>query len=317
MKAAVVQNFSQAPRFSDFDEPQCHADEILIETRAAAISQLVRAKAAGKHYSSPQSLPLIAGTDGVGIQPDGQRVFFAFPRHPLGTMAERVAVNPALCIPVPDDVDDITAAAIGNPGMSSIAALEYRAHFQPGEAVLINGAAGASGRLAIKIARHMGAGRIIATARNPAVAEELLNLGADAFICLQQPDDLLAAAFSDAVHGQKVDIVLDYLWGTPAAILLQAISSGHAFHNPVRFVNIGQLAGADIALNAGILRSSNLILSGSGIGSVSMPDLMQSIGKTLQLVQPAGLKIATKSLPLEQVEAAWHFQGNERMVITV
>jgi len=315
MKAAIVTSFDQPPVYSDIEQPQPLPGEHLIATRAAALSQLVKAKASGKHYSSVATFPQVPGVDGVGQLADGQRVFFAFPRA-NGAMAEYVTVDKSLCVPVPDAVDDVTAAAIGNPGMSSVAALEYRARFKPGEVVLVNGAAGTSGRLAIQIAKHMGASRVIATARNAAVEPELLALGADAFICLQQSEKELTDAFHDAIRSFEVDIVLDYLWGLPAAGILTSIHDANEAQKPIRFVNIGALAGAAIPLNAAVLRSNNLELTGSGLGSVSNAGLIQSIGKVLQWVEPAGLKIATKAIPLARVHEAWQESGTERVVLT-
>ncbi|MGH8466375.1 MAG: quinone oxidoreductase family protein, partial [Pseudomonas sp.] len=191
MKAAIVHDFDQPPRYGELDAPQALPGEVLVRVRAAALSQLVRAQASGKHYSSGKTLPLVPGADGVGLLADGSRVYFAFPRAPIGAMAEVVAVDARNVVAVPDGIDDITAAAIANPGMSSWAALQERAHFKPGERVLINGAAGTSGRLAIQVAKHLGASRVVATARNPAVEAELRALGADDFIRLDQPAEQL------------------------------------------------------------------------------------------------------------------------------
>jgi NADPH:quinone reductase-like Zn-dependent oxidoreductase len=318
VKAALVNDFSQPPTYGDIDAPQPLSSEYLISTRAVAISQLVRAKASGKHYSSAAIFPQVPGVDGVGQLADGRRVFFAFPRGAIGSMAQYVAIAKSLCVSIPEAVDDVTAAAIGNPGMSSVAALEYRARFKPGESILINGAAGASGRLAIQIAKYMGASRVIATARNRAAEPELLALGADVFICLQQEEKELTSAFHDAMRSFNIDIVLDYLWGAPAACILNAISNhdSNATQKCLRFVNIGSAAGASIPLNAGTLRSNTIELTGSGLGSVSPENLVQSIGKLLQWVKPAGLRIAVKSMPLEQVKEAWRQTGQERIVLT-
>src|SRR6202000_2443035 len=86
------------------------------------------------------------------------------------------------CIPWPDDVDDITAAAIANPGMSAWAALMERAHFKAGETVLVNGATGTAGRLAVQLAKYFGAGKVIATGRNEAELEQVKALGADVVV---------------------------------------------------------------------------------------------------------------------------------------
>ncbi|MBO9329648.1 alcohol dehydrogenase [Achromobacter pulmonis] len=319
MKAAIVHAFDRPPRYGSMDAPQPAAGEVLLRVRAAALSQLVRAQANGTHYSSGKNLPVVPGADGVGLLEDGRRVYFAFPRAPIGAMAETVAVNADYCVEVPDGIDDVTAAALALPGMSSWAALQERAQFQAGERVLINGAAGASGRLAIQVARHLGASRIVATARNPAVEDELRALGADGFIRLDQPADALTAALRGEIQDGGIDVVLDYLWGPPAACILDAVvNHGHGEAAPrLRFVNIGMLAGATIALNPGALRSSGLELMGSGLGSVANRRIVQVVGKLLQAAGPAGFKVDAEAVPLSEAEAAWTRPSAERIVFTM
>lgn len=317
MKAAIVDSFERVPHYGDIDAPVPQAGEVLVSTQAAALSQLVRAQASGKHYSAGKTLPLVPGADGVGRLQDGQRVYFAFPRAPIGAMAEQVAVKANQCVALPDDIDDVTAAAMANPGMSSWAALEARAHFQRGEAVLVNGAAGTSGRLAIQIARHLGASRIVATARKPETEAELRTLGATDFVCLDQPQEALTAAFREQIR-LGVDVVLDYLWGPPAAAIIDA-NAGHGSGEAarrVRFVNIGSMAGAALPINAGILRSSGLELSGSGLGSVSNEGLVQIVGKLLRAAGPAGFRIDATPVPLAEVERAWNSPSADRIVFT-
>ena len=319
MKAAIVHSFDQAPRYGDIAAPQPQAGEVLVSTRAASLTQLVRAQAAGKHYSSGKTLPFVPGADGVGMLDGGRRVYFAFPRAPIGAMAEQVAVKASQCVTVPDDIDDLTAAAIANPGMSSWAALALRARFQRGESVLINGAAGTSGRLAIQIARHLGASRIVVTARNPAVEDQLKQLGADRFIGLDQPAVDLVDSFRQEMQSPGIDVVLDYLWGPPAEALLEA-ASGHgsgAASPRLRLVNIGSLAGPWMALNAGALRSSGVELLGSGLGSISNDDLVQVVGELLQAIGSAQLKIDAEAVPLREVEQAWSQPSTRRIVFTI
>lgn len=319
MKAAIVHDFDQPPRYGELDAPQALPGEVLVRVRAAALSQLVRAQASGKHYSSGKALPLVPGADGVGLLEDGSRVYFAFPRAPIGAMAEVVAVDARNCVAVPDGIDDITAAAIANPGMSSWAALQERAHFKPGERVLINGAAGTSGRLAIQVAKHLGASRVVATARNPAVEAELRSLGADDFIRLDQPAEQLTAAFREEIEGRGIDVVLDYLWGPPAACILDALvshGSGNAAPR-VRFVNIGALAGATLPLSPGVLRSSGLEMLGSGLGSVSNEGLVKVVGQLLNALKPANMKIDADAIPLSEVESSWLRSSARRIVFVV
>lgn len=319
INAAIVHAFDQPPRYGEIAAPVAQPGEVLVQVKAAALSQLVRAQASGKHYSSGKTTPMVPGADGVGLLDDGTRVYFAFARGPIGAMAQTVAVNADQCVMLPDSVDDITAAAIANPGMSSWAALQERAHFKAGESVLINGAAGVSGRLAIQVARHLGASRIIATARNRAVENELRELGADHFIGLDLPAEQLTAQFRKQIQGAGVNVVLDYLWGAPADCFINAAAShGSGKAAPrIRLVNIGGLAGPSLALAAGPLRSSGLEIMGSGLGSIANADLVKVVGQLLHAIGPARLKVDAKAVPLDQVEQAWGRTTPERIVFTV
>lgn len=316
MKAAVVESFNKPPQWRDAPEPQLQADEVLVRMKAVALTQLVKAQAAGKHYSSGK-LPFIPGVDGVGVLANGQRVLVAFPRG-AGTFAERVAVPTANVVPLPDELDDISAAAIANPGMSSWASLTERAHLQRGETVLINGANGASGRLAIRIARHLGAGRIVVTARDAACWPELRSLGADAFVQLHADRDGLIKVFRTQI-GQGIHIVLDYLWGLPAdAFLAACMSHGSADAAPrIRFVNIGSVAGASVALNAGVLRSSGLEMMGSGLGSVSHVSLIDAMAQVMRIAVAERLSIDVLARDMCEVSEAWQETTRSRIVFQI
>lgn len=317
MKAAVVSSFETPPQLGDFPAPVAEADEVLVEVKAAALSQLVRAQAAGKHYSGAKP-PLVPGADGVG-RCDGQRVYFAFPRAPVGSMAEVTAVKRAYVIPVPAELDDLTAAAAGNPGMSSWAALTRRAAFKAGESVLINGAAGTSGRLAIQVAKHLGARRVVATARDRATEPALRALGADAFIALDQPAADLTAAFRSELAGDGIDVVLDYLFGGPAeAFVAATIGRATGKAEPrIRFVQIGAAAGLNISLPGAALRSSGLELLGTGLGALSNQELLACIGEVFRVYAAAGFRVEAQAVPLADVSAAWQRSGTARTVFTV
>jgi NADPH:quinone reductase-like Zn-dependent oxidoreductase len=319
MKAAVVHDFNRPPRYDDFALPVAQDGETLVKVRAAALSQLVKSQAAGKHYSSGKTLPLVPGVDGVGTLPDGSRVYFAFPRMPFGAMAETCAVAVSHCVPVPDEIDDVTAAAIGNPGMSSWAALTQRAAFKPGENVLINGATGISGRLAIQIARHLGAGRIVATGRSASSLKGLDALGADAVIPLDAPADALTDTLRAAIREHRIDVILDYLWGPSTQSLLAAVTGhgGEEAEPRIRFVQIGSIAGSVISFPAAALRSSGLEIMGSGLGSLSNAALLSAIGGLLKAVKSGHLSIDTEAVPLSDINAAWARDSAARIVFTM
>jgi NADPH:quinone reductase-like Zn-dependent oxidoreductase len=317
VKAAVVTSFDTPPRCGDFAEPVPTIDEVVVTVKAAALSNLVRFLAGGKHPSASQP-PFVPGVDGVGVV-DGERVYFAFPRPPVGSMGERTAVPRPQCVRVPASVDDLTVAAAANPGMAAWASLTRRARFVRGEAVLINGAAGVSGRLAIQVAKHLGARRIVATARSPGVEAELRELGAHAFIPLvmSQPD--LTNAFRRELREQGLDVVLDFLFGTPAEALLHAcIGPGRGAAEPrVRFVQIGTLAGPNITLPGAALRSSGLELLGTGLGSLSHQELVACIGEFFESYVAGGFRVDATGVPLSEVESAWGRTSRERIVLMV
>ena len=182
MKAAVVKAPNSHPVYEDFTEPVARDGFTIVQVKASALSQITKARASGSHYSADGAFPAIAGIDGVGLTDDGKRIYFALPEAPFGAFAERSLVSTQHCIPLPDDLDDVVAAAIANPGMSAWAALVERAHLQPGETVLVNGATGTAGRIAVQLAKYLGAKKVIATARNESELEEVKTLGADVII---------------------------------------------------------------------------------------------------------------------------------------
>jgi len=317
MKAAIVRGRGEAPVYGDFAEPVPSAGERLVTVTAAAVSPLVRGRAAGTHYSSSGQFPFVVGVDGVGRLDDGTRVYFALPKAPFGSMAERAVVPSAQCVAVPDDVDDVTAAAIANPGMSSWAAYAERARLQAGETVLVNGATGTAGRLAVQIAKHLGARKVIATGRNAETLRSLPALGADVTIPLVEDADVLEKSFKVQFE-QGVDVVIDYLWGRSAERLLAAAARAGTDGAPVRYVEVGSASGPDIALPGAVLRSSAITLMGSGIGSVGVDRLVTAIGGLLRAAAPAGFAIAATAVPLSEVEQAWsRNEGSRRTVFTV
>jgi len=324
MKAAVVLAPGQTPIYTDFEAPTAKPGEELISVRASALSQFTKSRASGAHYSADAIFPTIAGSDGVGLTQDGRRVYFALPRAPFGALAEHCPVRAAQCIALPDTLDDITAAAIANPGMSAWAALVERAHLLAGETVLINGATGTAGRIAIQLAKHLGAAKIIASGRNAAELETLQALGADIVLPFnlapenptgpKQFEQALQSIFPNGIH-----VVIDYLWGESAKSILIAIAKSVEDTTPVRFVHVGEASGAaTIDLPGAALRSSAVVLMGSGVKSVPFPTLLESVRQTFAAVQPANLSIATRVVPLSEVESTWNnAPGRPRVVFTI
>jgi NADPH:quinone reductase-like Zn-dependent oxidoreductase len=304
MKAALVLQAGQAPVYGDFPEPDPSEGENRIAVTAASLSHVTRSRASGAHYSTSGQIPFVVGIDGVGRDASGRRIYFALPTAPFGSMAEQSRVKASHCLALPDDLDDVTAAAIAIPGMSSWAALQETAKFQAGETVLVNGATGVSGRLAVQIAKYLGAKKVIATGRNTEALKSLVPLGADLTIPLAQDGEALEQAFLEPFH-EGVDVVLDYLWGSSMERLLVAAAKAGEEGVPIRFIQIGGASASSISLPNQVLRASAIQLMGSGIGSVPFHRLLKAIEGVLQATVQGTFEVATATVPLSNVEDAW------------
>jgi len=304
MKAAMVVEAGKTPIYGDFTDPVPGNGEVRVTVSAAALSNVVKSRASGTHYSSSGDLPFVVGIDGVGRLDDGRRVYFALPRAPFGSMSEKTVIRPSQCVSLPDGLDDVTAAAIANPGMSAWAALQERARLAAGETVLVNGATGTAGRLAVQIAKHMGARKVVATGRNTEALKSLAALGADVTIPLGDVGDEFEDALKEQFGG-GIDVVLDHLWGPSAERIIIAGAKAGKDAVPIRFVHIGSVSAPDITLPSAALRSSAITLMGSGIGSIPMDRMIKSIDALMQAALPGGFEIATKTLPLSEVEQVW------------
>jgi NADPH:quinone reductase-like Zn-dependent oxidoreductase len=318
MHAAMVEDFSRPPRYRETSLPVANEGEVLLQVRAAALSNLVRSQANGSHYSSHTTLPFTPGNDGVGIiAADSSRVYFFSTRAPFGSMAEYSVVSRAMTIPVPANIDDADAAALGNPGLATWGSLLGRAKFQAGEAVLINGATGIAGKQAVQVAKYLGASKIIATGRDQQALAEVAVLGADETISLNQPEDNLLRSFRSALSG--VQVVLDYLWGPSAELILKA-AAGHGSPEGeprIRFVQIGSISGNTITLPAGLLRSSGVELFGSGLGSLSTQQMLQSLTAMFVAASTVQFAIDVDPVPLAQVEEAWIRKDDGRRIVFI
>ncbi len=319
MKAAVLHSMGETPRYEDFDEPVPAKDEAFVVVLAASLKNIEKMMAEGSHYDSIGQLPAVVGLDGVGVLEDGSRVYCGGPRAPYGTMADKTVVPRAFCVPVPDAVDSLTAAALPNPALSSWLPLQWKAKLEPGETVLILGATGIAGRLAAQVARHLGAGRVVGAGRNAVALAELADLGADATICLEGSDAELEDAFAHEAANGAYDVVLDYLWGRPTEALVAALTRHDVTAEPTmtRLVQIGEAAGPMVRLPAAALRSSGLEIMGSGGGSIPPAAIFETFPSLWELATNGTLHIDIEPVPLADVEQAWQRRdsGGRRLVL--
>lgn len=308
MKAAVVYEPGRPPAYQDFIEPEPDENEEIVEVLAAGLHNVTRSQASGQHYAGHGQLPMVPGVDGIGRRSDGSLIYCGGLKPPYGTFAERAAIS-GFALPVPADADPAVIAASINPAASGWIALVLRARLQPGQTVAVLGATGAAGRTALQAARLLGAGRLIAIGRSAPALDEISDR-ADQTVRIADDTD-----WATQVEG-PVDVVLDYVWGDPSQTLLPVLS-GNNQGTRLTWVQVGSIAGATIPLAADLLRSSDLHLIGSGLGSSPMRDLAQLLPTVIEHVAAGRIQVEPVVRPLADVESAWEeaVPTGKRMVL--
>jgi NADPH:quinone reductase-like Zn-dependent oxidoreductase len=312
MKAAVLSSFDQPPRYTDFAEPKPKSrEEMLIDVLAVGLHPLTRSKAQGMHYSGAGTLPLVPGVDGVGRGPDGKLRYFVVDGTHSGSMADKTVIEVDHSIVLPSSSDPIAVAAAMNPAMGSWLALRCRVPFHKRQNVLILGATGNAGSMAVQVARHLGAAQIIAAGRDEQRLTKLTALGATDIVAL-----------GDARLGQlarEVDVVLDFVWGESTAKAVEQLITERADRSrPLTWIEIGSVAGQTAAIPSAALRSSRLQLVGSGLGSVPGREIVKELPALVKEIARGTFRINAQAVPLRDVERVWMELGhsNERIVLT-
>jgi len=294
MRAAVLHEYG-VPSFGEFEEPEAGSGQAVIDVLAAGLNPVDVAISAGLFYAGKPPLPSVSGREGVGML-DGARVYFDAPIVPFGSMAERALIDPLSTYPVPDAVADGVAVALGISGLAAWLALTWRAELKEGEHVLVLGASGVLGQIAVQAAKLLGAGRVVAAARSQEGLERCLALGADAAVQLGGDD--LAAAMSEAA-GARIDVVVDPLFGEPLVAALGAASFG------ARIVQLGAGAGAEVLIPSALIRGKMLVLMGH-TNFAAPPQVKREAYRRLSEAAAAGdVVVATDPIGLEQVAEAW------------
>lgn len=306
MRAAVVGDFDQPPVYGEFPEPEPIEGEVVVPVRAAAVANIVRLIAAGKHYSSAAHPPMVAGFDGVVELPDGSLGYVGGVRSPWGTLAERAAVATAAVRPIPPGLDPAQAAAVVNAAFASW--LPLTRILEPGATptVLILGATGASGSVAGPIAKHLGAKRVITVGRQGDSLQRTLTRGADEAIPI---DDGMVDAVA-RVGAEGVDIVLDFLWGDVGSKVTTALArSAPGPKHRIDWVNLGALDGTSVPFDATLLRMSDLHVWGSGAGAYSPERRRDMTDAALDLAARGVIEVDIEPRALADVGSTWNDHG--------
>ncbi|MFF5229905.1 zinc-binding alcohol dehydrogenase family protein [Dactylosporangium sp. NPDC000521] len=306
MRAAVLTAFDAPPVYRDHPEPVATGDgEMVVEVLAAGLHHLTRGKATGAHYSGAGVLPLVPGVDGVVRDRDGRLRYAVLDDTRVGTFAERTVIDARRSVVLPDGVDPVRIAAAMNPGMSSWVALRRRVAFQPGQRVLVVGATGNAGRMAVQIAKLFGASQAIAAGRDPERLAALPALGADE-VC----------TFEQLERAADADVVLDYVWGEPAArAMIPMLTARTDRSAPLTWIQIGSMAGPTAPLPSVALRSARLQVLGSGIGSVPARDFIAELPELAAAVTEGAIDVRAQAVPLAEVAQAWTANTDGRIVV--
>lgn len=313
MKAAVVTQFGAPPQYDEVPAPVAdREDEMVVDVLAAALHPRVRSQADGSHYTSTGSLPLVPGVDGVGRGPDGALRYFVLDDTTAGSFAERALIDVRRSVTLPESTDPVAIAAAMNPAMSSWLALRHRVAFEPGCDVLVLGATGSAGRLAVQVARLLGARRVVGAGRDPGRLAELPGLGATSTVVLGDRTDALADEAAD------VDVVLDYVWGeTSAAAMAALVTARQDRARALSWIAIGSVAGRTAPIPSAALRACNLTIVGSGQGSVGTRQILGELPAIADAVTQGRLDASAIAVPLHDVTAAWSRASDGRRVVLV
>jgi NADPH2:quinone reductase len=297
MRAALVEQIGEPPVVGEISEPQRGPGQALVQVTAAAINPIDISKSTGAHYGGSPEVPYVTGSEGVGRVLEGDRlapgtqVWF---RPPVGgTVAELAIAGEEQAIVLPEGTDHGLAAALGIAGLTGWLAVEWRAHLHAGERVLVLGATGVVGLVAVQAARILGAQRIVAAGRDAEALEQARAAGAHETVMLGPEFDGFDAPF---------DVVIDPLWGKPAEAAIPAAGfSG-------RYVQLGQSAGAEATLRSGDIRGKSLAVLGFLLAHVPHDKQEAAYRRLLELASSGEVMIERETLPLDWVGEAWRRQ---------
>jgi len=303
VRAAVIERYGELPVLRELPEPKADGAS-LIEVTAAPLNPVDISIAGGKFYAGSPPTPYVPGGEGIGrvlqVGKRGPRVFFKA-ALPNGALAERAVVGGGQTVPVPDSVPDGAAAALGTPGIAAYLSITRRGQLKAGETVLILAASGVLGAIAVQVARLIGAGRIVAGARDERALARAKELGADAVVDLKQIDGL-TDRIREASGGQ-LQVVIDPVWGVPGVAALEAMS-------PLgRFVQVGASAGQEAVVKSGAVRGRYLSILGYSNFLVPWEEQAAAYRKLVDYAAAGKLKVEFEILPLEAAADAWKRQA--------
>jgi NADPH2:quinone reductase len=300
MRAAILREYGKPPEPGEFEDPQAADGQAVVDVEAAGLNPVDLRMASGTFYGGSPPLPSVVGREGVGRMPDGTLVYFDGPVAPYGSFAERALVDERTAIPLPAEIDPALATAFGVAGLAAWLALEWRAQLREGETVLVLGASGVVGLVAVQAARLLGAGRVVGAARSAEGLERARERGADEVVQIGAVDDL-AQAFREAC-GEGADVVIDPVWGEPAAAAVQACRTNG------RLVQIGESAGSHSSIASAAVRGKLLAILGHTNFLAPAKVKRDAYRRMVEHAAAGELAVDLERVPLDEVADAWRRQ---------
>src|SRR3954468_21020104 len=299
MRAAILRWYGAPPDVGDFDEPQATDGQEVVEIVAGGLNPVDIRMASGHFYGGTPPLPSVAGREGIGRRADGSLVYFDQPVSPCGSFAERAPIVSESAIPLGADIDPALAVACGIAGLAAWLALEWRAQLREGETVLVLGASGVVGAVAVQAARLLGAGRVVAAARSPEGLDRARVLGADAVVSLEAASEDLPDVLREASGGDGYDVVVDPVWGDPAIAALEAC-------RPLaRLIQLGESANPYVTLASATVRGRCLEIRGH-TNFLAPPEVKSAAyGRMISHAAAGELTVDVERVPLDQAADAW------------
>ncbi len=293
MRAAILREVGGTPQVGEFEDP---GDTDVVEVRLAGLNPVDLILASGAR--GDPTTPSVVGQEGIGAFPDGRRVYFNSPPDPFGSWAQRSRIDSDQAFPIPDEVDDELAVALGIPGLAAWIPLTRHARVKAGESVLVLGATGVVGQIAVQAARILGAGRVVGAGRDADALEQLHGLGADATVVLGQGDDAEALK---AAAGDGFAVVIDTVYGDPFLAALGATANG------ARLVTIGAGAGDSAEVPFRSLMGRTHI--GHGNNMTAPEELRAAYAELMEHAAQGQIKVEVKRYSLDQAAEAWQAQS--------
>jgi NADPH:quinone reductase len=306
MRAVLVRELGRPPEPAEVAEPEPAGGRVPFEVVAAGLNPIDLAVGAGRFFAGHPQLPYVPGAEAVARGGDGRLVYLNGDGLGVardGAHAERVLFAPEHALPVPAGVEAPLAVACGIAGLAGWIPLAWRAPVREGETVLVLGATGIVGLVAVQAARLLGAGRVVAAGRDEAALGRAAERGADETVRLEEGADLVEA-FRDACGGEGPSLVVDPLWGGPGAAAVEAAARG------ARIVNLGQSAGPEATLRSGDVRGKALDILGYTNFAVPRDVREREYARLCRHAAAGELRIEVETVTLENLPGAWARQAS-------